>query len=655
VQRVPAAPPKHAIPHEGYQLTADRETMSALLDRMVAEKGWDATRLWAGRFINRGPLGPTLGDDPDLVGRITQRLKTETTQMEAKVKELIRNFQAAAVDDTKLLLNNSEKQVKAEATRYGLKVSGYVFKDYSMDAGPLRTGLQDASKALAIKRRECDQLRATFLKAQTSPAGELNPGLKYARTAWVAQEDVYHNLAKQKQGDYPILAAYTTVDEAASKLEELSTQDASGVAKNLMKTVEDRLKNIETVRDEIGDRFSIWKTPQIIALTKKTMAAEAWQNRAIDDHARAEKAAAGDQAKIFAAIALGLGLLAAIPTGGSSVLASMAVAGAALGAAYSMYNLYEHYKDYSLASAESGSAFEKAAAVCEDEPSMMWLATDLIDLGMNVVGAAVAFKALRAAMIAAQASKLERLPQVIEEANRLGLTSEMRARVVAKIIEQTGGSTSVQEALKTILQTFSKVAPTIDAQLAKAYQNAATLLISQGRCGFYRPAAGETLVELKRVLRASGVEESKLNEYAKEIAHQFATNADTYGSYYAKLDIIILREGAPADALAHELAHRAQMVTGQFETMSTIRKEYQAFTAQREFLLMLPHDQVPVGFSTDLLKMTNEDIKMHVVANYRDKMLKDIRSGTNFSPFDETVDGPMILQMFKDATKRGLM
>jgi hypothetical protein len=285
----------------------------------------------------------------------------------------------------------------------------------------------------------------------------------------------------------------------------------------------------------------------------------------------------------------------------------------------------------------------------------MWLATDLLDLGMNVVGALAAFKALRSAMLAAQASKLERLPQVIEEANRLGLTSEMRARVIAKVIEQTGGSVSVQEALKTILQTFGKLTPTIDATLAKAYQNAATLLVAQGRCGFYRPAAGETLVELKRVLRASGVEESKLTSYAQEIAGQFASKPDMYGGYYAKLDIIILREGAPADALAHELAHRAQMVTGQFETMSTMRKEYQAFTAQREFLLMLPHDQVPAGFSTDLLKMTNEDIKTHVLANYTDKILKDIRSGTNFSPFDETVDGPMILQMFKDATKRSLM
>ena len=92
----------------------------------MTEHGWDWTESWAYRFINRDKTGDLVLGDPDLVGRVTQRLTTETTQMEAKVKEFIGNFEHAATDDTRELLKNSEAQVKSEAQRYGLKVSGYV-------------------------------------------------------------------------------------------------------------------------------------------------------------------------------------------------------------------------------------------------------------------------------------------------------------------------------------------------------------------------------------------------------------------------------------------------------------------------------------------------------------------------------------------------
>jgi hypothetical protein len=272
-----------------------------------------------------------------------------------------------------------------------------------------------------------------------------------------------------------------------------------------------------------------------------------------------------------------------------------------------------------------------------------------------VVGALAAFRALRGAMLAAEASRLEKMPEVINEARSLGLPAEVRGRVIAAVVEAAGGPRSVQEALNAILETFNKLTPDVDAELARAYQQAATKIVGEGRVGFASGATStEALDELKRVLKSAGVEDAKLDSYARKIAKQFADNPAMGGGYYDRLDIVILREGSPADSLAHELAHRVQNLSGEFGKLSTMRKEYQAFVAEREFLLMLPHEQVPAGFSTDLLRMTNEDIKTYVVKNYTEKILADIRSGTPFDPFDETTDGALILDTFKKVAKRSI-
>jgi hypothetical protein len=660
----PARPPGsalHAMPHEGHQLTDDWRQMSDLLEQMVAEKGWSETSDWAYRFLNRDKLRDPLDMDPDLVGRIEQRLRSELEQMSRKRAEYIDHFEKAAISDTSALLKNSEDRIKAESARYGLEEHGILFKDYTMNEAP-KAGLQAAARELATKRRAGIRALREFQDAQKA-AG---PGIRIVvapefdevekkRAAWIALEDEYHALANEKQKDYPVLAAYSTRDDAAIELDKLANQDSADLAKNLYKTIADRLENIQAVRAEMepGGRFSVWKTPQVIALTKKTMTAKPWESRVIDDHVREVKTAEAEDAKVFAAIAIGLGLLAAIPTGGTSVLAGVAAASAALGAAYSIHELYEHYKDYSFASAEAGTDFEKAQSISQEEPSLQWLAADLLDLGMNVVGAAAAFKALRAAMAAAEATRLEKLAEVIEEANRLGLDASIRAKVVATVVARAGGGSTVQASLAKILETFEKLQPTRDARLAKAFREAAQTIVAQGRVGIITKGAG-SIEEIKRVLRAAGVAESDLSSKAFEIAQQFAKEPGMDAAYYKSLDIVMMREGATADVLAHELTHRAQNMLGQLDTLGTMRKEFQAFSAQREFLLMLPQKDVPMDIDW-LLRATDEDIKSHVLSSYTGRLLKEIREGRTFDLFDEQADAQVAIDIFKIATRRNLM
>ncbi len=656
----PPASALHAIPHEGKQLTENWQEMQALLESLTAEKGWPAAESWAYRFINRDPLQDPLDMDKDFVSRVRDRLRTETEQMRNKVNEYIRNFGLWAVDDTRELLNNSERQLKAEGERYGLKVSGIFFKDYSMKESE-RGGLQAAARVLAAKRRDANRAGHDFVRMRDEWVRdhkvslfipELNAPVEEKRKAWIALEEDYHALANAKQKDYPVLAAYTTPDDAAAQLDRIASQSSADLAQNLYQTLADRLNNIRTVRDEIGGRYSVWKTPQIMALTKKTSLANAWQLRVVDDHAKQVVAAEGDNAKVFAAIAIGLGLLAAIPTGGTSVLAGVAAAGAALGAGYSMYNLYEHYKDFELAKAESGTALDKAQAISQDDPSLLWLASDLIDLGMNVAGAAAAFKALRSAMLAAEASKLESLAGVIDKANEVGLSAAVRSKVIAYVVERGGGAERVQAALTKMLETFEHLQPTIDERLARAYREAAQTIAAEGRVAVYTGWSKEEIADIQRVLRTAGVPEYKVKSYALEIASQFRKGRQ-FGAYYPGFDIIIMREGATGDALAHELAHRAQQVTGQLKTMGTMRVEYQAYSAQREFLLMLPNDKVPYE-SQWLLRATNDDIKAHILQGYQRELAADLKAG-RLDPLDEDTDAQIIVDLFKVATSQRLM
>ena len=627
VQRIPTVsrvPAPTAVVHENRQLTPDYEQTNALLDRLVLEQGWKATDAWAYRFLNADPmLDLKYGPDLDLVGRCRQRLQTEMTIRNNAVRQLT-GAAGADFGDVRMaggtfvttgnavtleLLKNSETQLQGEISKYGLKVSGYVFKDYSMGGGPLQQGLRDSARTLSATRRDCDAKRGVFFKAQQAAEAE---GRKYgpfvgagpaflepmeaARKVWVEGEDAYHAACVQEQITYPVLAAYSTLDDAATQLQALAGKDSAALAESLYKTIDEKLKNIATVRAEVGDRFNPWKHPQIVALTKKQLGLPPWQERVLDEKAAAVRAGgdADNAAKVWAAVAIGLGLLGAIPSGGSTLLAGVAAASAAVGAAYSLNNLYEHYKDYSLAKAETGVTLDKAQAISQEEPSLMWLAFDLLDLGLNFVGAATAFKELRAAMAAAERGGVTGLKNLLSAVERPGVTMATKSRIVATAVERMGGANRLEEMLKTISDTLRAAQPAKGKeQLLQAIQEAAATL-SKKRIIRFSPPLRSCIPKITAAIEASERpalgSASRVRQLAAEIAQDF--EARTLGGMYeSRYDFILLRDTDDiTSVLVHEMSHRAQHIEKQLLRMGVARTEYQAMHMQREILLMLPDE-----------------------------------------------------------------
>ncbi len=434
----PVPPNGQVVVFEGMQLAPDAKFLRSQLEQMVVQKGEAATDAFAYRFINmtvEQKIKLQLsGYDPKLVDEIKTYLKEEILRLEYDNKEFIKQFEKKALDVTREILNNSEKQIKKELEHYGITSHEIQFGEnsttiYSMSNKEAGKGLQDAASELAKSRREVNKsgLKSIKSREEVENISKNNPFLipnsliekvEQERTDWLNQEDTYHKLCMEKQAVFPVLASYSTGNDAAQRLEQLAKTPPSQLGQSIGKIAQEKLANIETVRGELGSRYSIWKQPYITNITKKQMNAGSMQSRVISDAAEKINEAEASSKMLFAAVAIGLGLLAAIPTGGSSVIAGVAATAAIVGAGVSAYGAYEHLREYSLENAANGTDFDKAKAISQDEPTMLWLALDIVTAGLDIYGAATAFKQLnvlvREAIVAREAKAIRSLMQKAE-------------------------------------------------------------------------------------------------------------------------------------------------------------------------------------------------------------------------------------------------
>ncbi|GLY94104.1 hypothetical protein [Actinoplanes sp. NBRC 103695] len=678
VQRIdPPAGPAAAIIHDHHQLPDDGPLLRREIQKVIGERGWGATRVWASAFYAAEPT-TYLRYHPDEkhVAEVRRKLKQELTAMEGSVKQLTGTPTADLGDvvigqgdfDRHLernaghLLDNSEVQLRKEASRYGLKESGWVFKDYSMTTGPEQQKLQAEAGRLAGVRSGCDVRRFTFLRLQKQAdqtGREFEQAAKAiievsaedaARREWIADEDAYHAACQKAQAEFPVLAAYTTGENAAEQLRAIGSESATTLAERLYKTIDERIKNVASVREQMaGHELWLWKQPQLVALTKAAGTFEPWEIRVIDEAVTRIKHDEAERQKTWTAFAIGLGLLAAIPTGGTSALATVAAAGATLSAVYSLDTLYEHYKDYTLASAAAGMSLDQAKAISADDPSMMWLAYDLLDLGLNVAGAVGAFKTLKTALAAAEAGGPASLIKVFTAADQIGLKAASKGRLAKVLLDPKGGPRAVQEMLQAIRDTIAKAGPGKDPDFINACKRAATTIMDQGRVGFIRVGDGRTLNEIERVLKAAGEVEPEVSRVARVIHNDLETGR-TLGGYYRKFDIVLIKEGDEmANVLIHELAHRSQNLERQMHTIGTMRREFQAYHAEREFLLALPDELVPVGGDADKIRhATDEGLKAHIMAEYAEELSEEAFLRPNLQPLtDVDPEKQLIVDWFK--------
>jgi hypothetical protein len=655
-------PQTHGVPHEGVLLTADHAQVRSALEQYIVLHGWDNAYAWATRIINMTDeqkfRSQLIGVDPEDIKAVGKVMNTEIDQMQKEVTELITKFEAQAKKSTEAILDDSEKALKDQLAKL-VKHDTFLGIEYGVHMEQdTEKAIKDAARELATKRRETNRLDNEHAKAHDEankifnanaapslaaalPELVLPPDLihrlEQAREAAMHAEEDYAKLCQTKQATFPILAMFTAEKDAVERLENFAAQPQGGMANFIEMQTQEKLNNIKKVRSEMGgDKFSVWQYPHILTVAQQQLAPPlvAWQTRVCQDipaKKNAERAAdERTREMIWGTLAIGLGLIAAIPTGGLSLAGAAVVTAAAVtGAAIAIYGAYEHLEKYTLETAAEGTAFDKAEAISRDEPpSFFWLAIDIVSAIADVHAAFTAFKTLKVMIEAANAVQgaeaAEKLAEVAEAARKAGLHPEAQARVIgaAAGVGAGGGVAGVRTTLAAIRAAFKRVtdAAIWDQKLMEAFLRAADKLIAEKKVAVIAGSEAEQMAAIRELLLAHGGGKH-LPEIAADARRYYNSfkNRAQIGLYVGSYDIILLRgdaaEGTVASFLAHELTHQKQNLLNKMENMSLYESEYEAFAAQQQFLLNMPVESVPPDMLW-LLRSTPTDIENHVLRAY---------------------------------------
>ena len=308
---------------------------------------------------------------------------------DAAERSLVSSFEQRARQVMAFMLDQNARIARGEQGRYSA----------GPGAGAQATELRAAAAALVHAAREVDGLERADVQATAESAlgsegpGGITHGLEHALPSsaqTVAARRRLENLRGVLFLAFPILAA-PGVD-----LEAISTADEAALGRLVAGPAQHTLEAIETTRARPP---SIWGLPPVMARTRELMGIEAGGGAAavLDEHLVAIGEQAAADAAVTMALGIGLGIVAAVGTGGLSLLATVG------GAAMSVHAAWHAYEADRQGSAAAGTALDPAQAISRDDPSRIWLAVAILGAVVDLGGAAVAFRSIAGAARAARA------------------------------------------------------------------------------------------------------------------------------------------------------------------------------------------------------------------------------------------------------------
>ena len=445
--------------YKGKTLSTDPKAMRAMLDGIAAEGGLSAAEEFASELANPPAnshepfVGFMLagGGFSDTAQAIISTVQTQYSALASDWNKFLGTFDDAATTQTRFILQQSETRVKAEQLRYGVTSKRDRIPGFTPFADPAaKKGLADAAGELVAKRRVLDDLvtqqasltKEELIDPEAGTTMTVVPKENQAKFNSVGRQIEAARVAVDqvralKEGDFPILAAYAPEGRAnTAALAAIAANPETGAgASSLAQVIDDRLDNIAEVMSALDDgRVDVWKSPVVVGGTKRQLgvAPGSWQDRAVEDRRKEGKPLALEDA-LITAVAIGIGLIAAIPTAGASVEVAAAVAGAELATvAISAYGVASAVQDYQLEKAQTGTDFDKARAISQEDPSLLWVAISIVGLALDLKDAARIFSEvgpiIRRALTAETA---EAFKQGLEE-----LAKEPAAKRVPGLIDQ---------------------------------------------------------------------------------------------------------------------------------------------------------------------------------------------------------------------------
>ncbi|MGN9911307.1 eCIS core domain-containing protein [Phytohabitans sp. LJ34] len=499
----------------GMELTEDAQHVRYVLETLVTTRGTAYTErvvddvdlmsttfgkalYWMGQGASAGayPMGgqpqiPPVFPSPALARLVSQQWQILKAENETIVR------QAEQVGKALMLqaLATSLAQTEQESQRYGwVSNRHYTLRDTRQDHLQEEQRLGRAAADLVAKRDrllqvagEIGALESRLNTAESDPMLAENLGARIsalqAQQAQARADLLNAELAQTQQ--FPVLSAYVSRNEwdDLRDLAEDPTDWEYGVR------IRETLGNILDVKEALlaGDT-SIWKQDAIVGLLRQLQSIPPGSMRArLFDEAIA---AADDDPwwkTALTVVGIGLSLLAAIPTGGQSLVVAAAILTAdALAIGIDIYLLSEAWSEYQLDKAAAGSDLDIAKAVSSVEPSALWLAVQIVATGVGAAGTARTFRAAVASRAAARAATTsdelaDALKALDQQLGDAGLPAAARERAISEAMPpgytpdemlRAAEEAGVRLSAESAAQAASRVYPGIRPELANRVSSA---------------------------------------------------------------------------------------------------------------------------------------------------------------------------------------
>jgi hypothetical protein len=420
---------------DGVTLSDDPAYTFELLQRMFLNSGFWAMRDFVDSFESDvSPRRPEAGvsDDPELIrdSAILTVLREQYQKLADDRDAFITEFDSHARAAGVAVVQDSERIVMSEAVRYGIRNLHIEFSTWlgipelkgDVADNASTRGLAIAAQGLLDRKKKAEAAVDRYQEfTHGAPAiAELASARLHSQEDEIAAfrstiADTQKDLdvfRVQVETRYPILAALSSDEDfKRDDLESLAAGregPKAGVADVIVNQVTEKLGNIAKVKEglEPGGDINLWRVPKLVAATRDELgvAPGTIHAKIIDEKVEEEKPSALTEI-LVGIVQLGLVLLAPLTEGLTLIPAAAISAGTA----------YEHFKEYETKSALRGTHFG-AGALSAEEPSLFWLAADIVGAGFDVGAASGA--ALRIFRELAPAAKALRAGEVSEDAIR---------------------------------------------------------------------------------------------------------------------------------------------------------------------------------------------------------------------------------------------
>ena len=432
--------------------TAFNEFVHDYLQRMRNTGGPDLMDQFADQFWNYiwDQIGGHITNDPNvqmMVGigaSVLAQQKRIKEEIEER-KKFIASFEEEARKYTREALKKSQERVVGELKHY---FGASWIRDY-VDLGDDSRTLEDdraARRGLGIAAAGLAKRRNALIKANTDYRNfvrdKRSMGWEPIEQAVHQADRAYEVFRLQVIARFPILEEISSPEIDAFRNEDDEPDDPQGEQLNMLAkmakdgnmsdgfefivtTIREKLGNIEKVREEIepGGDINIWRVPELVQGTRERIgvARDTVEAELVDQKFAEENRPRNESEGILAKILLYGGLILAPFTEGLSLVPYGIYEAGKVGIAIS-----EHIKEYTTAKALHGTDFG-AAAISAEDPSLFWLAGDILHAGLAIINLApLAGPAVRIFRRLAPFARLAREVKAGEEA-LIALKNEAKA------------------------------------------------------------------------------------------------------------------------------------------------------------------------------------------------------------------------------------